>query len=188
LCDCLECVVPAASLELVQTQVWMASHWKIWRGHLVQICPPGEARHAMDLRNRGHSLQLEVTCWPNRKHFRLTTGLDNNTELQYMQNLEKCEFVAIAARLNVELGFAARWVDRWRKEAVRLANINSQMRKMEAKPVIRKEGRDWRVRGMNKDGTYTSAQRKFRAWEDARRFVAAAAGRPEPVRRQPVGY
>ena len=165
--------MPAANLELVETNVWMASHWKVWKGHLVQICPPGEARHAMYLRNRGQSLAVEITYWPNPKHFRLTTGVDEHSELRYMQNLEKCEFAAIAARLNLELGFAASWVERWRNEAKRLAEINHLMRKMEAKPAIRKEGRDWRVRGMNKDGTYTSVQRKFRAWEDAARFVAA---------------
>lgn len=151
----------------------MAAHWKMWKGHLVHVCPPGEAHHARDLRNRGLDLVLEVTYWPNAKHFRLTTGLDDKTELRYMHNLEKCEFVAIAARLNVELDFAANWVERWRMEAKRLAKVNGEMRTMEAKPMIRKEGRIWQVRGMNQDGTYTSAKRKFLAWEEAARFVAA---------------
>jgi hypothetical protein len=170
--------VPEPNFDLVETKVWIALHWKMWQGpnrerHLVQVCPPGAAQGSMDLRNRGLDLVFEITYWPKQKRYNLTTGLDDHREFVWVGNLKDREYQAIADRLGVSLNFAAAWVERWRKDAARFARVREAMRKMDAKPVIRKEGTNWRVRGMNRDGTYTSAQRKFRAWEDAVRFVAA---------------
>lgn len=40
----------------------------------VTRCPPGNALHCGDLNNRGHSDWPEITVWPKREHYRLTTG------------------------------------------------------------------------------------------------------------------
>lgn len=38
------------------------------------LCPPGIAEGAFDLRNRGFSLDIEVTCWPRHKNYAFTSG------------------------------------------------------------------------------------------------------------------
>jgi predicted DNA-binding transcriptional regulator AlpA len=48
---------------------------KIHNGHFVTVCRPGVAFGAFYLRNRGRlDIKAEVTMWPKREHYILTTG------------------------------------------------------------------------------------------------------------------
>src|SRR5882724_10076748 len=115
MCECLECVVPDANLALQETRDWMDAHVRLETiagvEQLVVLCPPGAARHCMDLRNRGLDLPLEVTCWPKQKRYNLTTGLDDHRDFVWAGNMKDREYQAVADRLEIGLDHAAEWVE-----------------------------------------------------------------------------
>jgi hypothetical protein len=75
------------------------------------------------------------------------------------------------------------WMEEWQKEARRLSRIREELRETKAS-IEKRSGGWWIVRGRTREGVYTSAERKFRAWEQAVAFVsnmtAAEKARTEP--------
>lgn len=176
MCNCVECGVPPADSYDVRTLAWMACNWKMVRGQMVMVCPPGTAEGAMELRNRGMDLSYEVTYWPKAKKHLQTAGRDNSaSELKV-----KDDFGHIGWVLQIGPGRAATWMEEWQKEGRRLAAVRERL--LVSKPSIEKRGPHWTVRGKTPEGVYTSGQRKFQSWEQAVSFIKELEKAKESLR------
>jgi capsule polysaccharide modification protein KpsS len=126
------------------------------------------AEGAMHFRNRGQQNLVEITCWPKPKTHLLTTGAANNE----LKNLRyRSEYLYIAHVVNMTLAETANWVEAWQKEAKYLASRRQKL--LETKLTVKKKGKFWTLQTQTREGVSTSAQRKFRAWEEAVRAVRA---------------
>ena len=93
---------------------WIAT--KYVAGQIVHVYPPGIAYGAFDLRDRGMDLPAEVTCWPRRTHYLLTTG---GYPPRRMRPLRYQAILAEALGMN-QHDFNV-WAGRWQAEARTLA-------------------------------------------------------------------
>lgn len=166
-CECSDCRVIEIDRHSAELKVWMAGHWRVESGQFIQVCPPAAAHGAMELRNRGLAVTHEITVWPKPKAHLLTTGAKNNA---LMSVKTRDSYGHIAAVLGMGAWRVPEWMDEWRKEARRLARVREELRNTKAS-IEKRSGGWWIVRGRTREGVYTSAARKFRAWEQAVQFV-----------------
>jgi len=94
----------------------------------IWLCPERAAEGATDLRNRGFDDVGDVTCWPSRHRFRLTTGV-HRREL-HPEKSESFALSLVERQVAADAGMTdrefAEWANRWRTYAAKITVQNAK--------------------------------------------------------------